>query len=78
MRDEAGCFVARLDLAVPSRRQGFEYDSDRFHTPRRWARDEARYARLRALGWRVDAVSKIDLLPSSTRLAEIVQRSAAA
>lgn len=70
--DEAGRFVARLDVGVPTVRFGFEYDSDRWHSPRRWAHDEARYARLGALGWRVEPVAKPDLLPSSTRLAELV------
>lgn len=70
--DDEGRFVARLDVAIPGRRHGFEYDSDRWHNPRHWARDEARYARLRAIGWRVDPVCKLDLLPSSTRLAELL------
>jgi hypothetical protein len=70
--DDDGTFVARLDVATPERLHGFEYDSDRWHNPRHWARDEPRYARLHALGWRVDAVCKLDLLPSSTRLADLV------
>lgn len=70
--DDAGLFVARLDLALPERKQGFEYDSDRWHNPRHWAKDESRYARLRALGWKVDPVCKVDLLPSSTRLADLL------
>ena len=70
--DDDGRFVARLDVALPDRRHGFEYDSDRWHNPRRWARDEQRYARLHALGWHIDVVCKLDLLPSSTRLAELL------
>jgi hypothetical protein len=72
--DEAG-FVGRVDVAIVERRHGFEYDSDRYHNPRRWARDEARDARFAAAGWRVDPVSKLDLLPSSNRLAELVQNA---
>jgi hypothetical protein len=69
--DEAGRFVARLDLAVPDAMVGLEYDSDRWHNPRHWAKDEPRYARLRALGWTVHPVCKLDLLPSSTRLGDL-------
>lgn len=76
--DERGLFVARLDVAIPERRHGFEYDSDRWHNPRHWARDEPRYARLAALGWRIDPVCKLDLLPSSSRLEELLQKRAAA
>lgn len=70
--DGDGVFVARLDAAIPERKIGLEYDSDRFHNPRHWARDEPRYARLKALGWSVHDVSKLDLLPSSTRLADLI------
>jgi hypothetical protein len=70
--DEAGRFVARLDIAIPSLLLGFEYDSDRWHNPRHWTKDEARYARLRALGWTIHPVCKLDLLPSSTRLGELL------
>lgn len=77
VHDESGAFVARLDVAVPDRLHGFEYDSDLHHNPRRWGRDEPRYDRLKALGWRVDPVCKLDLLPSSTRLAELLSAAAA-
>ena len=70
--DEAGEFVARLDLAAPEHRRGFEYDGVEAHTPRRWSRDEPRSARLRALGWGVDTVTKLDLLPGEPRLRDIV------
>lgn len=72
--DDDGSFVARLDLAAPSRRLGFEYDGRRFHGPRQWARDERRYARLRALGWAVASLDKLDLLPGEPRLRQLVQR----
>lgn len=71
VRDEDGTFVARLDVAIPSARIGLEYDSDRWHNPRRWDHDERRVARLRALGWTIHPVCKLDLLPSSSRLAEL-------
>lgn len=68
VREPDGTFVARLDVAVPERRLGWEYDSDRWHGPRAWGHDEGRLARLVALGWRIDDVSKVDLLPSNTRI----------
>lgn len=68
IEDAAGVFIARVDVALPERRQAFEYDSDLFHGPRRFEHDELRHARLAALGWRVDHVSKRDLLPSATRI----------
>jgi len=72
--DDAGSFVARLDLADPARRWGLEYDGVESHGARAWVRDETRYARLAALGWRVDAVSKLDLLPGETRLRDLVRQ----
>ena len=72
--DDLGRFVARLDLAAPDRRLGFEYDGVRFHGPRQWDRDEARYARLRALGWTVESLDKLDLVPGEPRLRQLVQR----
>ena len=74
IHDDDG-FIGRVDVAVLERKQAFEYDSDRYHNPRWWARDEPRYARLRAAGWRADPVCKLDLLPSSTRLAQLLQAS---
>jgi very-short-patch-repair endonuclease len=72
--DDLGRFVARLDLAAPDRRLGFEYDGVRFHGPRQWDRDEARYARLRSLGWTVESLDKRDLVPGEPRLRQLVQR----
>jgi hypothetical protein len=73
IRDPAGGFVARVDVASPRRRLGFEYDSDRWHNPRHWEREEARRARVLALGWRLEHANKRDLLPSATRIADIVR-----
>jgi hypothetical protein len=75
--DESGRFVARLDLAAPEKRRALEYDSVEHHGPNRWARDEPRYQRLRALGWDVESVTKLDLLPGEPRLRQIAQRWAA-
>ena len=71
--DADGCFVARLDLASPERRLGFEYDGVEFHGPRAWQRDEARYMRLRAAGWRVESLDKLDLLPGEPRLRRLLE-----
>ena len=70
--------VGRLDVAIPSRKLGWEYDSDRWHNPRTWAHGERRHERLVALGWRIDHVTKIDLLPSSTRLRDSIRADLAA
>lgn len=72
VRDGSGRLVARIDLGWPERRIGLEYDSVRWHNPRHWARDEPRYARLQALGWRVDSATKADLVPGERRLPDLV------
>jgi hypothetical protein len=69
--DADGGFVARLDVADPQRRRGLEYDGVEAHNPRRWDRDEPRYAALRALGWAIEPVTKLDLLPGEPRLRRI-------
>jgi hypothetical protein len=71
--DDDGGFVARLDLASPRRLLGFEYDGLEFHGPRAWARDEARHARLRAAGWQVESLDKLDLVPGEPRLRRLVE-----
>ena len=72
--DDAGGFVARLDLAQPRQRRGFEYDGVEWHNPRQWARDETRYSRLRAVGWSIEPITKLDLLPGERRLRDIAAR----
>jgi hypothetical protein len=63
VRRPDGTLIGKLDLAFPAFRDGAEYDSVRFHNPRRWAHDEARYAELHAAGWHVAAIDKHDLMP---------------
>ena len=58
-----GTLIAKLDLAFPEFLDGAEYDSARWHNPRRWARDEPRYAELKAAGWHVAGLDKHDLMP---------------
>lgn len=59
VRDVAGTFVARLDLAYPELKIAIEYDGA-WHWESRMA-DERRRGRLRALGWTVIVVSAEDL-----------------
>jgi hypothetical protein len=68
VRDADDRFVARIDLAWPSRRVGLEYDSRRHHAPGRFAQHESRYAAIAALGWNVRAVELGDILPGETLL----------
>jgi hypothetical protein len=75
--DEDGAFIARVDAAVPERKHAFEYSSDLHHNPRHVGHDETRRERLVALGWRVDEVSKLDLLPSDTRIRDLLALTAA-
>lgn len=69
-----GTFVARVDAAWPDRMVAVEYEGLRHHAARRFEADEARYARLRALGWRLTTADKTDLLPGATRLVELLRR----
>jgi hypothetical protein len=72
-----GTFIGRLDLAYPEWFGGLEYDGERFHNPRHWARDEARYAAFRAAGWSVESVAKHDLLGGARDLLERLRKSRA-
>jgi len=57
VRDRAGAFVARVDLAIPSLRLAIEADSRRFHTGQRVETyDEHRHNRLVAVGWQTTYV----------------------
>ena len=54
IRDDAGRFVARVDLALPAMRIAIEMDSWRHHgDPESFHRDHLRTMRLTTLGWRV-------------------------
>lgn len=66
VRDPAGRFVARVDLAWPDRRLALEYDGRRWHGPRRWTADGERGDRLRECGWRVERV-RIEMLSNAGR-----------
>lgn len=73
VRAADGSFIGRLDIACPAIRAGLEYDSVDWHNPRHWGRDEPRYQALRAAGWAVDGITKLDLLPGERRLRDIVE-----
>ncbi len=59
VRGAGGGIIGRLDVAWPSRRVGLEYDSPRWHGPRRWASDEGRHEALRAVGWTLLRADKL-------------------
>ena len=72
IRDENGRFLAKVDFAWPAWRFGLEYLGDEFHSPRVWARDDRRLARIEAIAWRIEEADRFDLRPSSTRLRNLV------
>ena len=78
VRDDAGRFVARVDLAWPDERVCREYDSDGYHPPPKVEEDERRRARIEAAGWSVGVIHRGHLLPSREdwlrRLAEDLRR----
>jgi len=73
IRDDAGAFVARVDAAWPHRLVAVEYEGLRHHAARRFDVDERRYERIRALGWRLTAADKSDLLPGARRLPDLLK-----
>lgn len=68
IRDERGRFVAKVDFAWVPWRFGLEYDGDEFHSPRRWAHDDRRQARIEQQRWRIERADRHDTRPSSVRL----------
>ena len=64
VRTAHGRFVARVDLAYPSRRVAVEYDGEHHRGRAQWRHDLARRERLEAEGWRVVVVVAADLLGS--------------
>jgi hypothetical protein len=74
--DASGEFIGRIDIGWRRLRAGFEYDSDRFHNPRHWQRDETRQISYGRAGWDVRRVGKHDLMPSVTWLDDHLRRLA--
>lgn len=72
VKDSSGQVVAAVDLAWPAWLIGLEYDGMRHHTPRHLSHDVEREERLRALGWSIERVDRFDLLPSSSRLRDLL------
>jgi hypothetical protein len=72
--DEQGLLLGRVDLGWPPRRLALEYDGGEWHTPRRWASDEAREYAIEKLGWRIERVDRFDLRRSSSWLRELLGR----
>ena len=74
VRAPDGTFVARVDAAWPDRRVALEYEGVRHHAARAVDHDEARYERLRDLGWTVVTADKLDVLPGARRLPDLLGR----
>ena len=69
-----GAFVARVDLAYPSRRLVLEYEGDHHRVERRqWHKDIRRQARLEDLGWRVIRVTASDLTDPTDLILRLTQ-----
>lgn len=64
IRTDDGAFVCEVDAAWPEHRVALDYDSVRYHSPRRWPRDEQRIAAAVALGWTFVPVDKTDVAPA--------------
>jgi predicted transcriptional regulator of viral defense system len=77
VRDDAGDFVARLDMAWPELRIGREYDSKKHHGPDRIEPDERRLQRLEALGWEVEPLYRYHLLPDEVAWLHALRRQLA-
>ena len=72
--DDAGCFVARVDIADVVRKLVYEYDGEERHGPRQAVLDDERQRRIEALGWRVERVGKEDLRRPATALRRRLER----
>jgi hypothetical protein len=66
IRDERGRFLAKVDFAWVPWRFGLEYDGDEFHSPRRWAHDDRRLARIEQTHWRIERADRHDTRPLVT------------
>jgi hypothetical protein len=73
--DEHGRLIGRLDLAWPDRLIGVEYDSDKWHNPRRWSHDESRHAAAVRMGWNLLHADKADLRAGDRRFRNELERA---
>jgi Transcriptional regulator, AbiEi antitoxin len=76
--DDDGRLIGRLDLAWPERLIGVEYDSDKWHNPRRWSHDESRHAAVARMGWNLLHADKADLRAGDRRFRNELERAWAA
>ena len=75
VRDAAGRFVARVDLAIPSLRLAIEAHSRSFHTgPRRETSDQHRDNMLAIEGWQVTYVGWMEATRTPTQLCAMIER----
>jgi very-short-patch-repair endonuclease len=71
VRDAAGNFVARVDLAYPDRRVAIEYDGAWHGERGQLARDRRRHNRLVAAGWTVLYVTAADMHDPESLVARV-------
>ena len=71
VRDAAGAFVARVDLAFVEHRVAVEYDGGWHAEPGQFAKDRRRLNRLVAAGWTVLHVTAADLRDPAALVARI-------
>jgi very-short-patch-repair endonuclease len=77
VRDRDGVFVARLDLAYPSRRLGIEYEGDHHRGRGVFQQDLRRLNALRACGWTVLRFAAADLYRNPDRVVATVRAALA-
>lgn len=74
--DQAGRFVACVDLAYPDERIAIEYEGEHhLRDPSQWARDIARHEALAAAGWFVIRVTKTDVFAGRAGLIRRVREA---
>ena len=73
VRDRAGGFVARVDLAFPEVKVAVEYDGAWHGQPGQLTRDRRRLNRLTAAGWRVVFVTAADLRDPGAVVARVAE-----
>lgn len=72
--DDAGRFIACVDLAYPARRVAIEYEGEHhLRDAEQWAKDIARYEALAAAGWFVIRVTKADVFAARSDLVRRVR-----
>ena len=77
--NDAGRFVARVDLAYPEWKIAIEYEGDGHRSDRqRWRADIRRQRELEALGWIVIRLTEADLAEGGAALLRILQQTIAA